>query len=127
MIVIKKDNYDLILSHDSSDLFRHYNVEEMHGLSLKESMNHPNTKDSAYICGLCNYVPKDDGMYEVGDRMFVFINLTRCNNPIETFGHIMHEMMHLSFELHDYDIYKEEEMITWAEKESHEVYKYIEK
>ena len=37
----------------------------------------------------------------------------------------MHEMMHMSFALHNYDVNKEEEIITWAELEAHEVFKII--
>jgi hypothetical protein len=37
----------------------------------------------------------------------------------------MHEMMHHSFFIHNYDIELEEEIITWAEEESHKVYKII--
>jgi len=35
------------------------------------------------------------------------------------------EMMHMSFALHSHDVNKEEEMITWAELEAHEVFKII--
>jgi hypothetical protein len=37
----------------------------------------------------------------------------------------MHEMMHHSFFIHNYDIELEEEIITWAEEEAYEVYKII--
>ena len=49
------------------------------------------------------------------------INLSRCNTDIETFGLIMHELMHMSFDLHT----DEEELITWAENESLEVFNII--
>jgi NTP pyrophosphatase (non-canonical NTP hydrolase) len=42
-------------------------------------------------------------------------------------GLVMHEMMHHSFWLHNYDTDKEEEIITWAEEETYEVLKTIEK
>ena len=38
-------------------------------------------------------------------------------------GLVFHEMMHHSFWLHDYDVNKEEEIITWAEYESYKVIK----
>ena len=41
------------------------------------------------------------------------------------FGLIMHELMHQSFALHKYDVNKEEEIITWAEEESYELFKLI--
>jgi hypothetical protein len=113
---IIKDKYDLLLSYDPCDIFTYYNVSEMHGLNLKDCQNYKNTKKNAYIAGWCNYIPNSD-------RHFVFINLSRCNNQIETFGLIMHELMHLSFDLHT----DEEELITWAEVESYKVYKSIKK
>jgi hypothetical protein len=38
-------------------------------------------------------------------------------------GLIFHELMHQSLWLHNYDIDKEEEIITWAEEESYKVVK----
>jgi NTP pyrophosphatase (non-canonical NTP hydrolase) len=40
-------------------------------------------------------------------------------------GLIMHEMMHQSFFMHNYDANKEEEIITWAEEEAYEIFKII--
>ena len=97
----------------------------MHGLSLKECEIYNNTSDSAYIAGLSNFVPKESGEYTDDDSRFVFINLNRCNNDVETMGLIMHEMMHHSFFIHNYDVNKEEEIITWAEEEAYEVFKLI--
>jgi hypothetical protein len=95
----------------------------MHGLNLADCEKHNNTNDSAYIAGLCNYVPKVDKDYKDGDPKFVFINLSRCNTDIETFGLIMHELMHMSFDLHT----DEEELITWAELESYKVFEVVKK
>ena len=108
---IKFDKYDLLLSYDPCDIFTYYNIDEMHGLNLKDCKSYNNTTKDSYIAGWCNYTPNSD-------RHFVFINLSRCNNEIETFGLIMHELMHLSFDLHK----KEEDIITWAENESYKIY-----
>jgi len=113
---IIRDKYDLLLSYNPCDIFIYYKVKEMHGLNLKDCQSYKNTKKNAYIAGWCNYIPNSD-------RHFVFINLSRCNNQIETFGLIMHELMHLSFDLHT----DEEELITWAEVEAYKVYKSIKK
>jgi hypothetical protein len=86
----------------------------MHGLNLKDCNNHNNTQKSSYIAGWCNIIPNSD-------RHYVFINLSRCNTEIETFGLVMHELMHLSFDLHT----DEEELITWAENESYQVFELI--
>lgn len=108
---IKFDKYDLLLSYDPCDIFTYYNIDEMHGLNLKDCKIYNNTTKDSYIAGWCNYIPNSD-------RHFVFINLSRCNNEIETYGLIMHELMHLSFDLHK----KEEDIITWAENESYKIY-----
>jgi hypothetical protein len=98
----------------------------MHGLSLAECEAHPNTTESAYIAGLCNYEPKESGDYSKDNKHFVFINLSRCTNDIRTMGLVMHEMMHLSGELYngcwDSD---EENIITWAEEEAYKVVEII--
>lgn len=114
MKIVSRSNYDLLLSYNPCDIFTHYNVAEMHGLNLQDCMKHNNTQQSSYIAGWCNLIPNSDSHY-------VFINLSRCNSEIETFGLVMHELMHLSFDLHT----DEEELITWAENESYEVFELI--
>jgi hypothetical protein len=108
---IIRGKYDLLLSHNPCEIFSYYNVTEMHGLNLEDCQNYNSTSEDAYLVGWCNYIPNTD-------RRFVFINLSRCNSEIQTFGTIMHELMHLSFDLHT----DEEEIISWAENESHLVY-----
>ena len=114
MKVITRDKYDLLLSYDPCEIFNYYNVEEMHGLNFEDCMSHENNTQQAYIAGWCNIIP-------ASKRNYVFINLSRCNTPIETFGLIMHELIHMSFDLHT----DEEELITWAENESYEIYNII--
>ena len=99
----------------------------MHGLSIAECQNYNNSSKSAYIAGLSNFVPKKSGKYNKNDKRFVFINLSRCGNDVETMGLIMHEMMHHSFFIHNYNVDKEEEIITWAENESYELFNLIKK
>ena len=112
--------YTLILSYNPCDVFKYYKVTEMHGLNLSDCEKYNNTTESAYIAGLSNVSPIDN-------KPFVFINLSRCNNDVETMGLIMHEMMHLSLDLHNNDLSQEEEIITWAELESYKVFKLINK
>jgi len=114
MKIISRSNYDLLLSYSPCEIFKHYNVIDMHGLNLYDCINYNNTNQSAYFAGWCNYIPNSD-------RHYIFINLSRCNTDIETFGLIMHELMHLSFDMHT----DEEELITWAENESYEVFELI--
>jgi hypothetical protein len=126
MYVIEMSLYTLILSYNPCDIFTYYNVEKMHGLSASECHVHENNESQAYIAGWCNYAPKESGEYVDGDRVFVFINLSRCTDDVHTMGLIMHEMMHLSFLVNGSDVEEdEEEIITWAEEQSYEVYKLV--
>lgn len=125
MITIIKEGYTLLLSRNPCDLFTYYNVEEMHGLNAIDCAAHKNTTEDAYMAGLSNFVPKESDEYTDDDPRFVFINLSRCTDSLSTFGLIMHELMHQSFALHKYDVNKEEEIITWAEEESYELFKII--
>ena len=120
MIIFKFTLYTLILSYNPCDVFKHFNVTEMHGLTLSDCEKYNNTIEDAYIAGLSNVSPIDG-------KQFVFINLSRCTDDTKTFGLVMHEMMHLSFDLHNDDLSKEEEIITWAELESYKVFKLINK
>lgn len=125
MITIFRGTYILLLSYDPCDVFDYFDVNEMHGLTISECITHHNTPDSSYIAGWCNFVPKESGDYGKDDARYVFINLTRCKDDISTMGLIMHELMHQSFFIHDYNMDSEEEIITWAEEESYEVFNLV--
>lgn len=125
MIEIKRDTYTLLLGENPCEIFTHYGVEEMHGLNYKECMLYDNNSNDAYIWGLANYVPKESNEYAFGDKRFVFINLQRCGNNYATYGGVFHELMHHSLEMHNYNMDLEEEIISWAENESHEVFELI--
>jgi len=114
MLRIEMEHYDLLLNTDPCSIFDYYNVEEMHGLNKKDCMLHLNNNKESYIAGWCNLIPGSD-------RYFIFINLSRCNTDVETFGHLIHELMHRSFDLHE----DEETIITWAEMEAHRLYELI--
>ena len=123
MKIIIRGTYILLLSYNPCDIFTYFNVEQMHGLNVIDCNNYKNTTKDAYIAGWNNFIPKKSGEYVDSDPRFVFINLSRCTDSISSFGLIMHELMHESFALHKYDVNKEEEIITWAEKEAYEVFK----
>ena len=117
--VFNYKKYTLILSKDPCDIFRHFKVEELHGLNYQKCLSHKNTKESAYIAGLTNKTPKTE-------KDFLYLNLNRLGKDKEKMGLIMHETMHLSLELHKHDVNKkEEEIITWAEKEAYKIYDII--
>lgn len=121
-----REGYILILSNCPCEVFKLFNVEQMHGLNLKDCLKHENTEKSAYIAGLCNFIPKENDQYTNNDERFIFINLKRFrNNDIEGFGLVMHECMHQAFFKYGYDMEQEEELITWAENEAYEIYKFI--
>jgi hypothetical protein len=126
MVTVFRNGYILLLSYNPCDVFTYFNVKEMHGLNAIDCEKHSNTKDSAYIAGWSNFVPKVSGEYISNDDRFVFINLSRCTDTVKTMGLIMHEMMHHSLWMHGYLVEnREEDIITWAEEESYEVYKII--
>lgn len=126
MVTFFMGGYVLLLSYDPCDIFRYYNVEAMHGLSMVECQKHVNNTEQAYIAGWTNYAPKDSGEYTSFDNKFVFINLSRCTDDVRTMGLIMHEMMHLSLLINGNYIEEDEELIiSWAEEESYEVYKLV--
>lgn len=114
----KRDGYELLLSYNPCEIFDYYNVDEMHGLNKVDCNAHENSTKSAYVAGWCNYIPNTPHRY-------VFINLSRCTDTIHTFGLIMHELMHNSFDRFNEDINMEEEIITWAEEEAYEVYEIV--
>lgn len=117
------EKYDLILSHDPCYIFEHYGVDLMHGKSLQRCKEYNNTSEDAYICGWCNYVPKPDKNYGRGDRMFVFINLSRCTNELDLITTLNHELMHYAFAHYDWNCDFDEEIITMAEEETKKIYK----
>jgi len=125
IITIFRGSYILLLSYNPCDVFNYFDVEEMHGLNATDCAAHENTTENSYIAGWSNFVPKDSGEYTKGDKRYVFINLSRCNDDISTIGLIMHELMHHSFFLHDYNSEREEEIITWAEEETYDVFSII--
>jgi len=125
MVEIIRDKYTLLLGKNPCEIFWHYGVSQMHGLNYKDCVLYSNTKDDAYIWGWANYVPKDTQNYKIGDARFVFINLQRCADNYETYGGVFHELMHHSLEMHNYDMDLEEEIISWAEQETKEVFKIV--
>jgi len=120
MISIKRKDYNLLLGNSPCEVFKYYNVKEMHGLSYLDCIRYNNTSEDAYIAGLTNKSPVDGSN-------FCFINLQRCNNIVDTILLVNHEMMHLSLELFNHDLNKEEEIITWAENETRYVIEHLKK
>lgn len=132
MIEVQRKTYTLLMSHNPCEIFTYYGERELHGLKYDECVMHKNNKQQAYIAGFSNYVPahvpkseKDDFEYKHGDDFFVFINLSRCNSTVNTIRLIFHELMHRAFELYEWNVDKEEDMISWADEETEEVFKIV--
>lgn len=126
MLVIDRGSYDLLMNIDPCSIFTYYGVEEMHGLNLTDCRKHPNTKEGSYICGWANHIPHE-GEYHISDRMFCFINLNRCNSELDLICNLYHELMHVAVNKYDENLEFEEEMITWAEQETRELYELTKK
>ena len=126
MLVIDRGSYDLLMNVDPCSIFTYYGVEEMHGLNLTDCRKHPNTKEGSYICGWANHIPHENE-YHVSDRMFCFINLNRCNSELDLICNLYHELMHVAVNKYDENLEFEEEMISWAEQETRELYELTKK
>lgn len=126
MLVIDRGSYDLLMNIDPCSIFTYYGVEEMHGLNLTDCRKHLNTKEGSYICGWANHIPHE-GEYHVSDRMFCFINLNRCNSELDLICNLYHELMHVAVNKYDENLEFEEQMITWAEQETRELYELTKK
>lgn len=110
----------LLLGKDSLDLFNYFRVDELHGLTKKEAQYYPETKKDAYIAGMTNYSPTKDKF------PYMFINVNRLNGSKKDATAIMHECVHLSLLLHDWDIENSEEtIVSDAERIANEVIDYI--
>jgi hypothetical protein len=109
MISHQFTDFLFLLGDDSIDLFNYFNANKLHGLSRKDCENKTDTKYSAFIAGMCNVIPNSE------NKMYIFINSKRLGNGHKDITLIFHEAMHLAFWKYNYDVSKEEEMITYAE------------
>jgi hypothetical protein len=120
--------YLLIIGNDATDIFKYYNVEKMHGLSLNEAIAEEIKKtvgNGVYIYGLTNYDPADKKLTAKAPfKPFLFLNMGTFKrySPSEQATAIMHETMHMSILLNNWDIRdKEEEAIGFAEQEANKI------
>ena len=126
--------YLLLIGKDATEIFDYYKVPEMHGLNRADAqaeevdMSNPKNGDQGngvYIYGLTNYDPADKKLTAKDPyKPFLFINLGTFKkyNVTEKATGIMHETMHMSIILNNWDIKdKEEEVITFAEEEANKI------
>lgn len=119
MKVYDFEYYDLIVSDKPCDIFKHFAVDELHGLNLQDCEAYNNSNEDAYIAGLCNLIPGTS-------KMFIFLNTSRMNNCKEKMALVFHEAMHLSLEIHNHDVKeREEQIISWAEAEANKIFDLI--
>jgi hypothetical protein len=127
---IDMGDYILVIGKDATDIFKFYNVEEMHGLNLKDAQAEEVDKtkgNGVYIYGLTNYNPDDKKLTAKNPyKPFIFLNMGAFKrySADEQKTAIMHETMHLAILLNNWDIKdKEEEAITFAEDEANKIIK----
>jgi hypothetical protein len=123
-------DYVLIIGKNATDIFKYYNVEEMHGLNLKDAQIEELDKtrgNGVYIYGFTNYDPKDKKLTAKDPyKPFLFLNMGAFKryNEDEQKTAVMHETMHMSILLNNWNIKdKEEEAITYAEDEANKIIK----
>jgi hypothetical protein len=125
MILVEKEynNFLFLIGETSIDIFDYYGIDEMHGLNRFDCAKRVDTNKSAYICGWCNFHPQDKDLTRPSHlKPYLFMNAKRFQNDFTDVSSLMHECMHLSMKLHDYDIDKEEEIITLAEQLTNDLY-----
>jgi hypothetical protein len=123
-------DYILLIGKDATDIFKFYNVKEMHGLNLKDAQAEEIDKtkgNGVYIYGLTNYDPSDKKLTAKSPyKPFIFLNMGTFKrySADEQKTAIMHETMHLAILLNNWNIKdKEEEVITFAEDEANKIIK----
>jgi hypothetical protein len=120
--------YVLLAGKDATEIFDYYDVDEMHGLNLKDAKAEEVDKtvgNGVYIYGWTNYDPADEKLTAKAPlKPFVFINLGAFSkySLTEKCTAVMHETMHLAILLNNWKIVdKEEEVIGMAEEEANKV------
>ena len=120
--------YILLIGNDATEVFDYYNVKEMHGLNRADAQAEEvdmTTGNGVYIYGLTNYDPADKKLTAKAPyKPFLFINLGTFKkySLTEKATGIMHETMHMSIILNNWNIKdKEEEVITFAEEEANKI------
>jgi hypothetical protein len=132
-LLVKKidmGDYILVIGKDATDIFKLYNVDQMHGLNLKDAQAEEVDKtkgNGVYIYGWTNYDPSDKKLTAKAPfKPFLFLNMGTFKrySPSEQAAGVMHETMHLAILLNNWDIKdKEEEAITFAESEANKIIK----
>jgi hypothetical protein len=120
--------YLLLIGNNATDIFNYYNVQQMHGLNLNDAIAEEIKKtvgNGVYIYGWTNYYHADKKLTAKAPfKPFLFLNMGAFKrySPSEQATAIMHETMHMSILLNNWDIRdKEEEAIGFAEEEANKI------
>ncbi len=120
--------YVLLIGNDATEIFDYYKVPEMHGLNRKDAQEEEVDKtkgNGVYIYGWTNYDPEDKKLTaKAPHKPFLFLNMGTFSrySVTEKATAIMHETMHMSLLLNNWDIKdKEEEAIGFAEDEANKI------
>ena len=120
--------YILLVGNDATELFDYYKVPEMHGLNRADAQAEEidkTTGNGVYIYGLTNYDPADKKLTAKDPyKPFLFLNMGTFKrySLTEKATGVMHETMHMSILLNNWNIKdKEEEVITFAEDEANKI------
>ena len=120
--------YILLIGNDATEIFDYYKVDEMHGLNRADAQAEEVDKtvgNGVYIYGLTNYDPADKKLTAKDPyKPFLFLNMGTFKNYsiTEKATAVMHETMHMSILLNNWNIKdKEEEVITYAEDEANKI------
>jgi len=120
--------YILLVGNNATEVFDHYDVEEMHGLNRKDAQAEEidkTTGNGVYIYGLTNYDPADKKLTAKDPyKPFLFLNMGTFKkySLTEKATAVMHETMHMAILLNNWNIKdKEEEVISYAEEQANKI------
>ncbi len=125
---IDMGKYIVLIGNDATEIFDYYNVPEMHGLNRADAQAEEVDKtkgNGVYIYGWTNYDPADKKLTAKDPyKPFLFLNMGTFKkyNPTEKATAVMHETMHMSLLLNNWNIKdKEEEAIGFAEEQANKI------
>ncbi len=120
--------YVVLIGDNATEIFDYYNVPEMHGLNRVDAQAEEVDKtkgNGVYIYGWTNYDPADKKLTaKAPNKPFLFLNMGAFKkyNATEKATAVMHETMHMSILLNNWNIKdKEEEVITFAEEQANKI------
>ena len=120
--------YILLIGNDATEIFDYYKVPEMHGLNRADAQAEEVDKtkgNGVYIYGWTNYDPADKKLTaKAPNKPFLFLNMGTFKkySTTEKATAVMHETMHMSILLNNWNIKdKEEEAIGFAEEEANKI------